>query len=282
MASDLLQGIRIVTTAINVPGPAAAARLTALGAHVTKVEPPSGDPLRPFSPAWYAELTIDQGIVTLDLKKAAARQAFDATLSTADLLLTASRPAALTRLGLDWESLHARHPRLCHVGIVGFPAPDENESGHDLTYQARLGLLDPPAMPATLLADLAGAERAATEAVALLFRRERTGNAGQAWVSLFESAMPFAAPRRHGVTASGSVLGGGLPGYRIYEAADGYVAVAALELHFLARLEAMAGVSPTTHEVLEALFKTRTTAAWEAWGREADVPVAIVRAPGQT
>lgn len=277
MADEPLAGLHVISTAINVPGPVAAARLRDMGARVTKVEPPSGDPLSPFSPAWYAELTRGQEIVALDLKTSRDREALDALLAGADVLLTASRPAALGRLGLDWVLMHARFPRSCHVGIIGHSAPRENESGHDLTYQAGLGLLQPPHMPVTLLADLAGAERAVSAALALLLHRERTGEAGQCWVSLAESAAPFAAPLRYGVTTAGSVLGGGLPGYCVYEAREGFVAVAALEAHFLTRLEEGLGVGPATHEALEAAFKTRGAAEWEAWGREMDIPIAEIR-----
>ncbi len=277
MTDNLLADIHIVSTAINVPGPAAAARLRDLGARVTKVEPPSGDPLSPFSPDWYATLTTGQEVVTLDLKTATGRVALDGLLGGADMLLTASRPAALDRLGLDWDTVHACFPRLCHVGIIGYPAPRQNESGHDLTYQAGLGLLQPPRMPITLLADLAGAERAASAAVSLLLHRERTGEAGRRWVSLAESAVPFADPLRYSVTTPGSILGGGLPGYGVYKARDGYVAVAALEAHFLERLEEALAVRPATHEALETVFQTRCAAEWEAWGLERDIPIAAIR-----
>ena len=148
--SSLLQGIRIVSLALNAPGPVAAARLTQLGAEVVKVEPPTGDATSRFAPEWYASLCRGQKVLRLDLKDTAGREQFDALLAQADLLLASFRPSALRRLGLDWEALHARHPRLCFVGIIGDRPPLEERSGHDLTYQADCGLLRPPRMPATL------------------------------------------------------------------------------------------------------------------------------------
>ncbi len=65
--------------------------------------------------------------------------------------------------------------RLCFVGIIGYPAADEERSGHDLTYQGDFGLLHPPQMPPTLFVDLAGAERAVSMALALLNRAARNG-----------------------------------------------------------------------------------------------------------
>ncbi|HNT87512.1 MAG TPA: CoA transferase, partial [Candidatus Hydrogenedentes bacterium] len=111
----LLHEVRVLCVAANVPGPAAAARLRDLGARVTKVEPPSGDPLAIASPAWYAELTRGMRVVTLDLKDTAQRAELDAHLADADLLITSNRPAALANLGLDWSALHVAWPRLCHV-----------------------------------------------------------------------------------------------------------------------------------------------------------------------
>src|SRR6185503_19199255 len=84
-----------------------------------------------------------QTVLRLDLKSADGRAQLDELLAQADLLLASFRPSALQRLGLDWESLHARHPRLCFVGIIGYAAPFEERTGHDLTYQGDLGLLRP-------------------------------------------------------------------------------------------------------------------------------------------
>ena len=277
-----LQGVRVVSTAVNVPGPAAAARLTGLGAEVVKVEPPGGDPLEAASPRWYAELSTGQQVVRLDLKDPADRARLEDLLSGADLLLTSSRTSALERLGLGWESLHARHPRLCQVAVVGHPSPDDDWPGHDLTYQAALGLLgtvgpeEEPRMPVLLAADLAGAERAATEAVAALLARTTSGEGVRREVALSDAAEAMAAPLRHGLTAPGAVLGGGHPAYRLYAARQGHVAVACLEPHFLARLTDLLGVPPTGEE-LAPVFATRTAAEWEAWGREHDLPLAEVR-----
>ena len=124
-----LDGMRAVSLAVNVPGPTAAARLAALGASVTKIEPPGGDPLAAAHPCWYDELRSGQRVLTLDLKQAADQAILDELLEPADLLLTSSRPAALARLGLAWPALHARFPRLCQVAIVGYPAPDQDRAG---------------------------------------------------------------------------------------------------------------------------------------------------------
>ena len=182
-----------------------------MGASVVKVEPPGGDPLARMCPDYYEELSAGQDVVRLDLKDRQDLASLDDRLRETDLLLTASRPAALGRLGLSWPELHARFPRLCQVAIVGHPPPDEDMPGHDLTYQARFGTLSPPAMPPVLVADLAGAERAVSVALSLLFARERGQDAGYEQVALSEAAHTFAEPLHWGLTAPGGVLGGGFP-----------------------------------------------------------------------
>lgn len=275
-----LHGLTVVSLAANVPGPVACARLRADGARVVKVEPPAGDPLEAYSTSWYRELAAGQEVVRLDLKDPAGRGALDELLAGADLLVTSSRLSALERLGLGREALHARHPRLCQVAIFGHPGAERDRAGHDLTYQAAQGLAAPGGLPRTLLADLASAERAAGAALGLLLARERGAEAGYAEVTLAEVAADFAAPLRHGLTAPGGLLGGGLPAYGVYAAREGHVAVAALEPHFAARLREELGVAESTRGALEAALGARTAAEWEAWADRRDLPLAALRQPG--
>ena len=273
-----LAGFEVVSLAVNVPGPVVAARLVENGASVTKIEPPSGDPLHHAAPRWYARLTRSQTIVRLDLKTREGKTALDERLAAADLLLTASRPAALARLGLDFDALHARLPRLCHLQIVGFPAPDEDLPGHDLSYQAAAGLIvDPPRLPFTLLADLVGAERAVAEAILLLLHRQRTGEATFRRVSLAEAATALAAPVASGLCGPKGELGGVRPGYALYRTKDGWVALAALEDHFLEKLKTALKLRSVSAVVLRRVFRDRTGARWEAWGRRHGVPITRLR-----
>ncbi len=269
--------MRVVSLAVNVPGPAAAARLREFGADITKVEPPGGDPLEASNPAWHKAMATGQKIVSLDLKDDGGREALASLLEGADLFLTSSRPASLARLGLSSDELSEKYPRLSYVAIVGYPAPRENEPGHDLTYLAGWGLLTPPDLPRTLLADLAGAERASSAALALLLARERGFGAGYAEVPLSEAAEAFAAPMRHGITRPGELLGGGFPGYNLYRASDGWVAVAALEAHFLEKLLSELGLDQADKKEMERVFAERPAEWWEGWAGERDLPIAALR-----
>jgi alpha-methylacyl-CoA racemase len=271
-----LKGTKLVTLALNVPGPVATARLVKLGADAVKVEPPSGDPLKISARAWYNTLTQGQVIVTLDLKTRVGRQKLDEFLSNADLLLTSFRLSALARLQLDWNALHAQHPRLCVVSIIGYPPPDEELPGHDLAYQAKLGLLRPPQLPITLHADLAGAERAVNVALSLLINRTRTGEAECTYVSLYEAMRDFAGPLLAGLTKPGGVLGGGFPFYGLYQTKDGWIAVASLEPGFITRMTSELNLAANARSELESIFRTRTAVEWEQWAKERDLPIVAV------
>jgi crotonobetainyl-CoA:carnitine CoA-transferase CaiB-like acyl-CoA transferase len=269
--------MHVLTLATNLPGPVAAAELHRLGAAVVKVEPPAGDALARGSPRWYELLHRGQTVLTLDLKADEGRQQLEEWLGHSDLLLTATRPAALGRLGLDWPALHARHPRLCQVALVGDPPPHDDRPGHDLTYQARAGLLEPPRLPRTCLADLGGGRRAVCAALALLLARERGQGAQYAAVSLAEAADDFAEPWRHGLSTPDGVLGGAYPGYNLYPARQGWIALAALEPHFWDRLTHELGLAAPDRGQLEQAFLTRTAEEWEAWAAARDLPLVRVR-----
>jgi len=271
----ILDGITIVNLAANLPGPAAAQRLCRMGARIIKVEPPSGDPMEIYFADWYRDMAAGHEIVKIDLKSSEGREQLEGLLATADVLISATRPAAMERLGLGPAALQQKFPLLCQVIIVGYPAPRDNEAGHDLTYQASMGLLDPPHMPRSLLSDMAGSELTVSSALALLYNRERSGAGGHDIVALSEAAAIFAEPLRYGSTTPGATLGGGIPEYNVYQTSDGWVAVAALEPHFKKRLEDDLQVA--TAEEYRAAFGRQSSSYWQEWGQRLDVPVETVR-----
>ena len=269
MASiPFLDGVRVVTMAQNVPGPLAVARMRQAGARVTKVEPPSGDPLNMLSPAWYAELHAGISVERADVKSDAGRARVLTLLRDADLLITSQRPSVLQRLGIDSERLRSQLPDLRILRIFG-SVMDPDAAGHDLTYQAQAGLVGRE-MPRTLLADVITSERAFAAALALF--REPPGSVID--VGLVESLEPLVAPLRHRLTTPGGPLGGGAPQYRVYEAKSGRVAIAALEPHFETRLYQELGI-PIRSDLSSRMLE-RTAGEWEAWARERDLPLVAV------
>jgi alpha-methylacyl-CoA racemase len=252
----------------NVPGPVAVARAVTEGAHAIKIEPPWGDPLEQLCKPWYDELHSNVQVERLDLKSPGGITRLRTLLGSADVFLASHRPSALARLGLDGDSLAPGFPALRHVNIVGATSKPE-EPGHDLTYQARVGLLG-NGMPLTLLADMAGAERAHA---AIKDAMREPGS--RRVVGLYDALKDLAAPLAHGLTAPGGPLAGTNPAYRIYATREGAIAVGALEPHFRARL--YEGLGLTDGADPSAVFTTRTAIEWEQWGASRDLPLVAVK-----
>ena len=266
-----LAGVRLLTFALNVPGPVAIARLAAHGATAIKVEPPSGDPLKIYCRAWYDALHAGVPVVTLDLKSEAGRAESDRLLAHADVLITSFRPSALARLGLGPARLIERFPALRAVGIVGDTA-DPEHAGHDVTYQAEAGLVR-DTLPVTLLADLVGAERVV--ASVLLALRSAPGACLR--VGLRDVVNGLRTPMTLGLTTASGRLGGGDPAYGVYRTRDGFVAIAALEPHFRARLyDALALPLDTP---LAGTMASRSSAEWAAFSGAHGLPMQVVRPP---
>ncbi|MCC2676539.1 MAG: hypothetical protein K0R58_3486, partial [Ramlibacter sp.] len=211
-----LRGLRILSLALNLPGPAALMRCRRMGATCIKVEPPSGDPMGHYNPAAYAELHEGVTVLQADLKSPEGQAAVHRALSKTDVLLTSFRPSALRKLGLEWKELHARYPALSQVAIVGAPGARAEEPGHDLTYLADNGLVPGLELPATLYADMSGSLMA-SEAVlkAALIQGERYAASGETHprgvfieVALSDAAAYLALPRRWGLTQPSGSVGG--------------------------------------------------------------------------
>jgi crotonobetainyl-CoA:carnitine CoA-transferase CaiB-like acyl-CoA transferase len=273
---QVLEKIHVLTLATNLPGPLAVARLRSMGAQVLKIEPPGGDLLEHAQPNWYRRLHDGIRVARIDLKEPSGRQKLEGFLGETDLLITSSRPSALTRLGLGWDDLHGRYPRLAHVAIVGNPAPEEEVPGHDLLYQAGQGLVRPPDMPRTCLADLGGALEAVIVALQLVLAQMSGEPGTRRSVSLAESASWFAEPLRRGLTVPGGMLGGGFGGYHLYRTKQGWIAVAALEPHFQKALAGVLGLDQLEPVRLQEIFLTRTASEWVSIALQKDLPLAQV------
>ncbi|WP_296108223.1 CoA transferase [uncultured Corynebacterium sp.] len=294
-----LPNFTVVTLAPNLPGPVAAKRLHELGGTVIKVEGPgkAADPMRVYCEPYYQYLVEGQEVRSIDLKQESGLRELHELLAEADLLLTSSRPASLQRLGLGWEDLHARYPSLAQVAIVGHSGEHVDVAGHDLTYEAHAGTLsfngDEPVMPVVPIADLAGAERAVSQALAALWQASATGQGSYHEVALADMATEFATPARFRLTGPDTLLGGLLPGYGLYQTeCGGWVAIAALEPHFFVGLiEALhaEGLLPEgttaeqmqskgiTAEQLAAAVGQKTAAWWDEVASKRNLPIAAVR-----
>ncbi len=294
-----LQGLRVLDLTRLLPGGYATLLLADLGADVIKIEEPGrGDYVRAMPPAAGAHsaphvaLNRNKRSVTLNLRAPRARELFLALADTADVVIESFRPGVMDRLGVGYEVLRARNPRLIYCAITGYgrDGPRAAEAGHDINYIGYCGLLDVngepgsgPVVPGVQVADLAGGGMAAVIAIlAAVHRRDVTGRGDLCDVSMTDGAASwlllltasYAAtgePPRRGETP----LSGAYPCYRVYPAADGYVTVGALEPRFWEQLcdalgrpdlvgDAYATGARRDEVVAElsAIFSRRTRAEW--------------------
>ncbi len=288
-----LTGVRVLSLALNLPGPAALMRLRSLGATCLKLEPPGGgDPMRDYSAAAYQAMHAGIRCVTADLKSTAGQDRLHRELARTDVLLTSFRASALRKLGLDWSSLHRRHPHLHMVAIVGAPGPRADEPGHDLTYLAEHGLVTGLSLPATLYSDMGGSLLVTEAVLAALLQGQRRGtrvaSAGSFQeVALTSAAAYLALPRQWGLTLPDAAVGGGHAGYGVYACRDGRIALAALEPHFAARLLIRMGrkppqaaeaimacmLQPSTRKAVARWLRGLTRAELEQLAQEHDIPL---------
>ncbi len=190
-----LSGIRVVELGFWVAGPSAAGVLADWGAEVVKIEPRDGDPFRalfitatgepaPANPPFELDNRGKRSIV-LDLTHPDARTIADRLLARADVFVTNLRPAPLARVGLDWDTVSARHPRLVYAHVTGYgtTGPDRDRPAYDIgAFWARAGIAaaltppgtDPPYQRGAFGDHTAGVTTAGAVAAALL-ARERTG-----------------------------------------------------------------------------------------------------------
>jgi crotonobetainyl-CoA:carnitine CoA-transferase CaiB-like acyl-CoA transferase len=275
-----------------------------MGAEVIKVENPRvGDMTRyltskvskdDFAEAGaFLQLNRNKKSITVNIKREGGREVILRLLKDADILLEGFRPDTLNDLGIGYEQLKEKFPRLIYCAISGYGATGhyKEHAGHDANYIARSGLLalngvknGPPVIPGFQVADIAGGTLTALAAIlAALYAREKTGKGQFIDVSMQDGATQLLSLTLGEYIATGKepergseMLSGLLPNYRVYETKDGkYVVLAALEEKFfqtflrqigredilknMARNEA--GYAATVRE-LERVFKSRTYAEW--------------------
>jgi crotonobetainyl-CoA:carnitine CoA-transferase CaiB-like acyl-CoA transferase len=282
-----LRGTRVVSLALNLPGPAALRRLADMGARCTKVNPPAGDPMRHYTPEGYAQLHEGVKEVTLDLKDAKGQAALHKLLAQTDILLTSFRPSALVKLGFGWKTLHKQYPQLSLVQVVGAPGPLAEIPGHDLTYQGEVGLVPGMELPASLFADMGGALMASEAALQAMLMQKTTGKGTLHEVALSTAAAWLALPRDWQMTTPRGAVGGAHAGYRIYPCKNGRVALAALEPHFAQRLCEAAGIhmahpvrdlfKPAVHQAMTTFVASKTRQQLDALAKAKDIPLLTLK-----
>lgn len=319
-----LEGLTVLDLTRLAPGPYCTMILADLGAEVIKVEepgPPTGrravqaaglsttPPPRygveRHSPHW--ALNRNKKTIGLNLKHDEARQIFYQLADRADVVVEEFRPGVAKRLGIDYDTLSQRNPRLIYCAITGYgqTGPYRDLVGHDINYIATAGCLGmigpaggPPVIPHNLIADFAGGGmHGAIGILAALMARQRTGRGQFVDIAMTDGVYSLLVSHLSTYFASGLVprrgegmLDGAAPYYNIYETKDGkWLSIGSIEPWFYANLCKALGREDflpdefaegdrreEIRQAFRAIFKSKTRDEWFEILTQHDICVAKV------
>ncbi len=315
---DLLHGLRVVDLTAVVLGPYATQLLGGLGADVIKVEPPGGDIYRYVRPgrsetmgAGYLNLNRNKRSVTLDLKTDEGRAALAGLLEDADVLVHNMRLPAAARLGLNYDDLSERYPRLVYCVAPGFGSdgPYGDWPAYDDVIQAVSGLAalntndkGEPRFLSTIVGDKVSGLHLALAVLAGAIHQRTTGKGCLIEAPMFESLVSFLMVEQLAGQSFQPPLGG--IGYerllspyrRPYKTKDGFICVVPYSAGQWTRFLNHIGRSDLAeaewvldmverservgelYEIVADVMPERTSEAWLKVLRELDVPCAPVQA----
>ena len=197
-----LEGITVVTLEHAIAAPFCTRQLADLGARVIKIERPGvGDFARAYDKrvrgmaSHFVWTNRSKESLTLDVKHEAASGVLEGLLAKADVLVQNLAPGAADRLGLSYEALKEKYPRLivCNISGYGNDGPYRDKKAYDLLIQSESGFLsvtgtpDEPAKAGCSVADISAGMYAYTNILAALLQRGRTGQGCNIDVSMLES-----------------------------------------------------------------------------------------------
>lgn len=196
-----------------VMGPTCGLILADLGAEVIKVEPPGGDKTRRLlgsGAGFYPLFNRNKRSLVLDLESSAGRDAALRLIDTADVVSENFKPGTMKKLGLDYDALKSRNPRLIFVSHKGFlPGPYENRTALDEVVQMMGGLAymtgrpGDPLRAGTSVNDIMGGMFGAIGVMAALAQRQQTGLGQQVQTALFENNIFLVAQHIMQLAATG-------------------------------------------------------------------------------
>lgn len=306
-----LKDVLIIDFSTLLPGPLATLMLAEAGARVIKIEKPDGgDPMRAYEPfvhgqsLLFAMLNRGKESMAINLKSPSAIEALWPLIERADVVIEQYRPGVMERLGLGYEALARRNPRLIYCSITGWgqTGPKAGKAGHDLNFVAEAGLLGlstgsdgAPALPAFLAGDIAaGALPAVINILLALRQRDATGRGARIDVAMTDNLFGYlpwglsAGFSGHGWPRAGNhLITGGSPRYQVYRTADDrFVAAAPIEEKFwlefvevidlASALRAADAPAKETIAGIAARIRRKTAAEWRSLFEGRDVCCSIV------
>ena len=202
MAIKPLDGVTVVSLEHAIAAPFCTRQLADLGARVIKVERPEvGDFARAYDTRVRGEASHfvwtnrSKESITLDLKQPAAVDVLMQLLADADVLVQNLAPGASARMGLSFEALRARYPKLivCDISGYGADGPYRDKKAYDLLIQSEAGFLsitgtpETPSKSGNSIADIAAGMYAYTNILSALILRGRTGEGSHIDISMLEA-----------------------------------------------------------------------------------------------
>jgi len=199
-----LDGLTVLDFSRVLAGPYCTMQLGDLGARVIKIEQPGrGDDTRAWGPpfvgnesAYFLSVNRNKESLALDLKHPSAASIVDALVARADVLVENFRPGTMERLGIGYEAIAAKHPRLVYCSISGFgqSGPRRAEPGYDAMMQAEAGLMSitgaadgPPFRVGVAVGDIATGMFAVQGILAALVARGQTGRGQRVDIAMLDA-----------------------------------------------------------------------------------------------
>ncbi len=313
----LLEGIQVLDVSRVLTGPYCSMMLADLGAKVLKVEVPGrGDDTRHWGPpflggesAYFLSVNRNKKSVTLNLRSQEGREILLRLAERSDVLLENFSPGTMDRLGLGYDTVSRRSPRIVYCSISGFGqnGPYRDLPAYDIILQGMGGLQGitgepgrPPVRIGVAVADIAGGMFAAYAIVSAIVHRERTGKGERLDVSLLDSQLAWLTYMAGYFFATGQDperAGSRHPTivpYQAFATADGFVNVAAGNDDIFRRLCEAVGRAELAGDprfstnparvvnrgelepLLEGIFASRPGAHWITVLRKHGVPVGPV------
>src|SRR5688500_5422486 len=216
-----LDGLTVLDFSRVLAGPYCTMQLGDLGARVIKIEQPGrGDDTRAWGPpfvggesAYFLSVNRNKESLALDLKHERARPIVDALVARADVLVENFRPGTMERLGLGYEAIAARHPRLVYCSISGFgqTGPRSAEAGYDAMMQAEGGLMSitgaaggPPFRLGVAIGDIATGMFAVQGILAALLTRARSDRGQRVDIAMLDSVTALLSYQASSAFATGA------------------------------------------------------------------------------
>jgi CoA:oxalate CoA-transferase len=202
-----LDGLRVLDFTRVLSGPYCTALLADLGADVLKVEPPQGDDYRHIGPfhkdgssALFETVNRGKRSIVLDLADAKHRDLALDLAADADVVVENFRPGVADKLGIGWEHIRARNPRIVYASISGFgqDGPNARRPAYDIVVQAMSGIMsvtgEPDGTPTLIgesIADVATGLFGSWSILAALYDRDRSGEGRHVDIAMFDSMIAF-------------------------------------------------------------------------------------------